>query len=79
MNEIPGLNFDELKVQKLEELQADGVLAYPWTFSRTHTADQILSRFSEISHEKSEEVVTAAGRLYTKRSHRQNYICRSWR
>ncbi len=69
MNEIPGLNFDELKVQKLEELQADGVLAYPWTFSRTHTADQILSRFSEISHEKSEEDVTAAGRLYTKRSH----------
>jgi lysyl-tRNA synthetase class 2 len=69
MNETPGLNFDEQKVQKLNELQESGVSVYPWRFDRTDKTEEILSRFSEISHDKSEDSVSVAGRLYTKRSH----------
>ncbi|MDO9538891.1 MAG: lysine--tRNA ligase, partial [Methanocalculus sp.] len=68
MNETPGLNFDEQKVQKLKELQESGVSVYPWRFDRTDKTDEVLSKFSEISHDKSEEAVAVAGRLYTKRS-----------
>ncbi len=69
MNDTPGLNFDEQKVDKLKELQESGVLVYPWEFARTDHAAEIKTRFSEISHDKSEEAVSVAGRLYTKRSH----------
>ncbi|MDO9539032.1 MAG: lysine--tRNA ligase, partial [Methanocalculus sp.] len=46
-----------------------GVSVYPWRFDRTDKTDEVLSKFSEISHDKSEEAVAVAGRLYTKRSH----------
>ncbi|MCP1714541.1 lysyl-tRNA synthetase class 2 [Methanocalculus alkaliphilus] len=69
MNETPGLNFDEQKVQKLRELQENGVAVYPWKYERTDIASQIHEKFVDIGHEKSEEAVSVAGRLYTKRSH----------
>lgn len=69
MTETPGLNFDEQKVHKLKELQESGVQVYPWHYERTYHAADIKATFSEITHDKSEEAVSAAGRLYTKRSH----------
>ncbi|GAA5262422.1 lysine--tRNA ligase [Methanocalculus sp. MC3] len=69
MTETPGLNFDEQKVDKLKELQESGILVYPWEYARKDHAAEIKDRFSEISHDKSEEAVSVAGRLYTKRSH----------
>lgn len=69
MDETPGVHFDEQKVKKLISLQESGVIVFPWRFDRLHTAAGIQAQFCDIGHEKSSESVTAAGRLYTIRSH----------
>ncbi len=51
--------------EKLEQLRAQGVDPYPYSFERTHRAQEILDRFAEL--EASAQTVALAGRLMSHR------------
>ena len=63
------LNFDAGRLEKIEALSAGHHQLYPYSFNRTTSICEIKSRFAEIGHEKSEESVAIAGRIYTVRNH----------
>lgn len=50
-----------IRREKLEELKKLGVEPYPYSFKRTHRAQDIITRFEEL--EKSGETVSIAGRV----------------
>jgi lysyl-tRNA synthetase class 2 len=63
------LKFDTGRLEKIEALSAGHHQLYPYSFDRTTSICEIKSRFADIGHEKSEESVTIAGRIYTVRNH----------
>lgn len=63
------LEFDQHRVEELSELRTAGYALYPPAFDRKDTIPDILDRFCQSGHERSEERVTTAGRLYTVRNH----------
>ncbi|MCC7564874.1 MAG: lysine--tRNA ligase [Methanomicrobiaceae archaeon] len=69
MSDIDRLNFDTSKIGKVRELAGRGVTVYPYRFDRTHTIEEIRERFAHAGHEKCEESVTTAGRIYIVRHH----------
>ncbi|WP_332450489.1 lysine--tRNA ligase [Methanoculleus sp.] len=69
MTDTDQLCFDTTKIDKIQELRERGVTVYPYTFERKDTVEEIRERFSAIGHEKSEEEVSTAGRIYIVRQH----------
>jgi lysyl-tRNA synthetase class 2 len=69
MSDMDHLSFDATKIDKIQDLLERGVTVYPYKFERTDTVDEIRERFSDIGHEKSEEQVSTAGRIYVVRHH----------
>ncbi|MDV2480910.1 lysine--tRNA ligase [Methanoculleus sp. Wushi-C6] len=69
MSDTDRLCFDTTKIDKLQELRERGVTLYPYTFERKDTVTGIKERFSGIGHDKSEEEVSTAGRVYVVRQH----------
>ncbi|MCQ1535319.1 lysine--tRNA ligase [Methanosarcina sp. KYL-1] len=69
MENVPNLNLDEVKMNKLNELQALGVTVFPQKFERTDTIAAIKEKHAEIEHEKSEDKVITSGRVHAIRSH----------
>jgi len=69
MSDTDLLCFDTTKIDKIQELRERGVTVYPYTFERKDTVEEIRERFSTIGHEKSEETVSTAGRIYIVRQH----------
>ena len=69
MSDIDHTCFDTAKIDKIQELRERGVTVYPYTFDRRDTVEEIKERFSAIEHEKSEEEVSTAGRVYVVRQH----------
>ena len=69
MSDMNHICFDTTKIDKIQELLERGVMVYPYTFERKDTVEEIKDRFSEIGHEKSEEEVSVAGRIYIVRQH----------
>jgi len=69
MSDMDRLCFDTTKIDKIQELRGRGVTVYPYTFERKDTVEEIRERFSAIGHEKSEEAVSTAGRIYIVRQH----------
>ncbi|MDD3857785.1 MAG: lysine--tRNA ligase, partial [Methanoculleus sp.] len=69
MSDMDHLSFDTTKIDKIQELLDRGVTVYPYTFERRDTVREIKERFSAIEHEKSEEEVSTAGRIYIVRQH----------
>jgi lysyl-tRNA synthetase, class II len=63
------LNFDEARLDKIKIIEEAGVPLYPAKFERIDTIEEIKQRFHAIEHEKSEEGVTTAGRIFTVRNH----------
>ena len=63
------LNFDQQRIDKLQEMRQAGISLFPPEFDRKDTISEIRKRYSDIGHEKSEGEVTTAGRLYTVRNH----------
>jgi Lysyl-tRNA synthetase (class II) len=63
------LAFDQARLDKVRALREKGVELYPPTFERKNTIAEIRTKFSEITHEKSAESVTTAGRIYIVRNH----------
>ncbi|NMA10094.1 MAG: lysine--tRNA ligase, partial [Methanomicrobiales archaeon] len=69
MSDIDHTCFDTAKIDKIQELRERGVTVYPYTFDRRDTVLEIKERFSAIEHDKSEEEVSTAGRVYVVRQH----------
>jgi lysyl-tRNA synthetase class 2 len=69
MENIPNLNLDEVKMNKLKELEALGITVFPPKFERTDTISAIREKYVEIGHDKSEEKVVTSGRVLAIRSH----------
>ena len=63
------LAFDQARLDKVRALREKGIELYPPTFERKNTIAEIRTKFSEITHEKSVESVTTAGRIYIVRNH----------
>ena len=58
-------SLEKIRLQKLEELRAEGVEAYPTRAARTHTSAQAIDAFE--SDETKEVKVTLAGRIRSMR------------
>jgi len=69
MSDMDHTCFDTAKIDKIQELRERGVTVYPYTFDRRDTVSGIKERFSGIGHDKSEEEVSTAGRVYVVRQH----------
>jgi lysyl-tRNA synthetase class 2 len=64
-----GLEFDQHRIEELDQLRSAGFSLYPPVFERKETIQEIRGKFSSVSHERSEERIVTAGRLYTVRNH----------
>jgi len=63
---------DLLKIrrEKMEEFRSKGMEPFPYSYTRTHTAAQILEKYQDIKEgEESPEEVSIAGRVVLKRGH----------
>jgi len=63
---------DLLKVrrEKLNELRAKGINPFPYSYSQTSHAKDLLAKYEHLKEgEESQEIVSIAGRLMTKRGH----------
>jgi lysyl-tRNA synthetase class 2 len=56
-------SLEKIRLQKLEELRAEGVEAYPTRAQRTHTSAQVIAEFEAAEKEGRELWATLAGRL----------------
>ena len=60
----------KVRREKLDEIRAKGVDPFPYRFEKDTTAAEILKKYDKIKEgEESQEQVTIAGRLMTKRGH----------
>jgi lysyl-tRNA synthetase class 2 len=66
---LENVPFEITRLDKITSLQEKGINVFPPTFDRKDTISAIKTRFSDITHEKSEESVTTAGRIYIVRNH----------
>ncbi len=64
-----GLEFDQNRIEELDQLRREGYPLYPPVFERKDRIREIREKFSAVGHERSEERVVTAGRLYTVRNH----------
>lgn len=74
MQENPNIQFDEQRLNKRNLLEEHQKPLYPATFSRTHTIQQVLNRFTEATHDPSEEKISTAGRIYAVRDHGKTFF-----
>jgi lysyl-tRNA synthetase class 2 len=61
--------FDQTRLDKVQALKEKGITIFPASFDRQHTVLDIRTRYAEITHEKSAEQVSTAGRIYIVRNH----------
>jgi lysyl-tRNA synthetase, class II len=61
-------SLEKIRLQKLEELRAEGIEAYPRRAKRTHTSAQAIAEFEAAENEGREINVTVAGRIRASRA-----------
>jgi len=61
--------FDQTRLDKIRLLQDKGIIIFPSSFDRQHTVLDIKTRYADITHEKSIDAVSTAGRVYIVRNH----------
>ncbi len=61
--------FDQTRLDKIQALRDKGHGMFPPTFDRKHTILDIKTRYAEITHDKSEQSVSTAGRIHIVRNH----------
>ncbi|MEN6611704.1 MAG: lysine--tRNA ligase, partial [Methanoregulaceae archaeon] len=69
MSPAPNLAFEDTRIEKVKALREKGVEVYPYRYDRTATVKEVKEKFQSIGHDKSEEKVALAGRIYTVRNH----------
>jgi len=60
--------LEKVRLEKLEELRAEGIEAYPTRAKRTHMSTEAISEFEAKEKDEVEVKVTLAGRLRASRS-----------
>ena len=55
--------LEEIRIQKLEEMRAEGIDAFPTRANRTHMSADAIAAFEAKENEEVEVSVTLAGRL----------------
>jgi len=66
---LENVPFDITRLDKITALREKGILIFPHSYDRRNTIAEIKTKYAEITHEKSEESVTTAGRIYIVRNH----------
>jgi lysyl-tRNA synthetase class 2 len=61
--------FDQTRLDKIHALKGKGLSIFPPTFDRQVTVQDIKTKYAEITHDKSAESVSTAGRIYIVRNH----------
>jgi lysyl-tRNA synthetase class 2 len=61
--------FDPTRLDKIRALQDKGITIFPSSFDRQHTVLDIKTKYADITHDKSAERVSTAGRIYIVRNH----------
>ncbi|HVN16627.1 MAG TPA: lysine--tRNA ligase [Anaerolineales bacterium] len=61
-------SLEKIRLQKIEELRAEGVEAYPTRAERTHTSAQAIAEFEAAEKSGGEVKVTLAGRIRATRA-----------
>ncbi len=61
--------FDPTRIEKIQALRGKNIPLFPPTFDRQNTIFEIKTRYAEITHDKSPESVSTAGRIYIVRNH----------
>jgi lysyl-tRNA synthetase class 2 len=61
-------SLEKIRLQKIEDLRAEGVEAYPTRAERTHTSAQAIAEFEAAEKEGREVKVTLAGRIRATRA-----------
>jgi lysyl-tRNA synthetase class 2 len=61
--------FDQTRLDKIQALREKGLPMFPPTFDRKNTVQDIRTRYAEITHDKSAESVSTAGRVHIVRNH----------
>ena len=67
MNMTEYNSLEKIRLQKLEELRAEGIEAYPTRAKRTHTSAEAIAEFESAEGEGKEVQVTLAGRIRATR------------
>ena len=62
-------SFEQTRLDKIRALQDKGISIFPSSFDRQHTVLDIKTTHAGITHEKSTERVSTAGRIYIVRNH----------
>jgi len=60
-------SLEKVRLQKMDELRAEGIEPYPTRSERTHTSAQALAEFESAEKEGRETTVTLAGRIRATR------------
>ena len=60
-------SLEKIRIQKLEELRAEGIEPYPTRAERTHTSAQVIAEFEIAEKEDREVKATLAGRIRATR------------
>ncbi|MCC7512542.1 MAG: lysine--tRNA ligase, partial [Anaerolineae bacterium] len=55
--------LEKIRIQKLEELRAEGIEPYPTRATRTHTSAQAVAEFEAVEKEGRQVEATLAGRI----------------
>jgi len=61
-------SLEKIRLQKLEDLRAEGIEAYPTRAKRTHTSTQAIAEFESAEKDNKEVKVTLAGRIRATRA-----------
>ena len=61
-------SLEKIRLQKLQDLRAEGIEAYPTRARRTHTSAQAISEFEAAEKDGREVKVTLAGRIRASRA-----------
>ena len=63
------LAFDQTRLDKVRALRDKGIPLFPSSYDRRDTVRDLKIRFADITHDKSAEQVSTAGRIYIVRNH----------
>ena len=66
---LENVPFEITRLDKINTLLEKGVAVFPHNFDRKDTISEIKTRYVDITHDKSVESITTAGRIYIVRNH----------
>jgi lysyl-tRNA synthetase class 2 len=63
------LAFDQTRLDKVRALKEKGISTFPSSYDRRDTVRDLRTRYADITHERSADQVSTAGRIYIVRKH----------